>query len=82
MTPEYTHLFNATSKLLHSLQDMLLIQICAFFSAKETAKTDPVQALEELLEHCEDEIAVLQSMQSFLVFSQQKAEDIYTERTD
>ena len=79
--PEYIHLFNAITKTIESLQELLVIQVIAK-SAVEEAGCVPDQTLKFLLRTFDEHIAALQVLQVYLMVSQQKAEDIFLDRTE
>lgn len=80
-TPEYIHLFQAITKTLESLQELLIMQVIAK-SAIEEAGNLPDQTLKFVLRTYDEHIAALQILQVFLMAAQQKAEDIFLERSE
>ena len=79
-TPEYLHLFRAITKTIESLQELLIIQIIAKDAVDDESVSD--QTLTFLHRTFDEHIAALQVLQVFLMASQQKAEDIFLDRTE
>ena len=62
LTPEYIHLFNAITKTIESLQELLIMQVIAKSSIEE-AGTLPDQPSKFLLRAYDEQIAALQVLQ-------------------
>jgi hypothetical protein len=78
--PEYIHLFNAITKTIESLQELLIIQLIAKDAVE--GENIPVQTLNFLHRTFDEHIAALQVLQVFLMAAQQKAEDIFLDRSE
>lgn len=79
--PEYIHLFNAITKTIESLQELLIMQVIVK-SAIEEAGNLTDQTLKFVLRAFDEHIAALQVLQVFLMAAQQKAEEIFLDRTE
>lgn len=79
--PEYMHLFNAITKTIESLQELLIMQVIARKTVEEAENTSN-QTLKFMLSTFDEHIAALQVLQVFLMVAQQDAEDIFLDRTE